>query len=107
MPLPPITPEQRSAAQAKSVASRKERADLKAALKSGGLTLPEVIRRAGTSDVIAKTKVSALLESMPGVGKVRAAQIMGRLGIAEGRRVSGLGPNQRAALEREFAPAGA
>jgi ribosomal protein S13 len=47
-------------------------------------------------------KVSALLESMPGVGKVRAKQIMERLGIAESRRVRGLGANQRIALEQEF-----
>ena len=51
-------------------------------------------------------KVSALLESMPGVGKVRATQIMERLGIAETRRVRGLGANQIAALEREFGGAG-
>jgi len=43
-----------------------------------------------------------LLESMPGVGKVRAKQIMERLGIAESRRVRGLGTNQRSALEHEF-----
>jgi ribosomal protein S13 len=47
-------------------------------------------------------KVSALLESLPGVGKVRAKQLMERLGIAESRRVRGLGANQRASLEREF-----
>jgi ribosomal protein S13 len=47
-------------------------------------------------------RVSALLESMPGVGKVRARQIMGRIGISDSRRVRGLGANQIAALEREF-----
>ena len=47
-------------------------------------------------------KVSALLQAMPGVGKVRAKQIMERLGIADNRRISGLGTNQREALEREF-----
>ena len=36
-------------------------------------------------------KVSALLESLPGVGKVRAKQIMERLDIAESRRIRGLG----------------
>ena len=51
---------------------------------------------------LGKMKVSALLEAMPGVGKVRARQIMERLGIAESRRVRGLGANQRAALENEF-----
>ena len=55
--------------------------------------------------MIGKMKVSALLQSMPGVGKVRAGQIMERLGIAESRRVRGLGANQRAALEAEFAAA--
>ena len=52
-------------------------------------------------------KVSALLESLPGVGKVRAKQIMERLGISETRRVRGLGANQIAALEREFGGSGA
>jgi ribosomal protein S13 len=61
-----------------------------------------VIKDGSTDDVIGKMKVSALLESLPGVGKVRAKQIMERLGIAESRRVRGLGANQRAALEQEF-----
>ena len=48
-------------------------------------------------------KVLDLLQSMPGVGKVRARQLMERIGIADTRRVRGLGTNQIAALEREFA----
>ena len=49
-------------------------------------------------------RVVDLLQSMPGLGKVRARQMMERLGIAESRRVRGLGTKQVAALEREFAP---
>ena len=49
-------------------------------------------------------RVVELLQSMPGLGKVRAKQVMERLGIAETRRVRGLGIKQVAALEREFAP---
>jgi len=71
-------------------------------LKHGATTLSDVIKEGSTDDVIGKMKVSALLESMPGVGKVRAKQIMERLGIAESRRVRGLGANQRSALEHEF-----
>jgi ribosomal protein S13 len=48
-------------------------------------------------------RVSALLESLPGVGKVRARQLMEKIGISESRRVRGLGANQVAALHREFA----
>jgi transposase len=100
--LPPLTAEQRAAALEKAARARKERAEVKNRLKRGATTLSDVIKEGGTDDVIGKMKVSALLESLPGVGKVRAKQIMDRLGIADSRRVRGLGANQRAALEQEF-----
>ena len=102
MALPPLTPEQRAAALEKAARARKERAEVKDRLKHGGTSLAEVLKDGQADDIIGKMKVSALLESLPGVGKVRAKQIMERLGIAESRRVRGLGANQRAALEREF-----
>jgi hypothetical protein len=100
--LPPLTPEQRTAALEKAAKARKERAEVKNKLKNGGVSLSEVLSDGLKDDVIGKMKVSALLESLPGVGKVRAKQIMERLNIAESRRVRGLGTNQRAALEAEF-----
>ena len=102
MALPPLTPEQRAAALEKAAAARRERAEVKNRLKHSGASLSEVVREGQKNDVIGKMKVSALLESLPGVGKVRAKQIMERLGIAESRRVRGLGANQRSALENEF-----
>jgi hypothetical protein len=100
--LPPLSPEDRAEALAKAARARKERAEVKNRLKRGATTLSEVIKDGSTDDVIGKMKVSALLESLPGVGKVRAKQIMERLGIAESRRVRGLGAKQRSALEAEF-----
>ncbi len=105
MALPVRTPEQRAADLEKAAQFRAERAEVKAGLKAGTLTLAEVLYADG--DMIGKIKVVSLLESMPGVGKVRARQIMERLGIAETRRIHGLGPVQRAALEDEFAPVAA
>ncbi len=102
MALPPLTPEQRAAALEKAAQARKDRAEVKNKLKHATMTLPQVLKEGQTDDVIGKMKVSALLEAMPGVGKVRAKQIMERLGIAESRRVRGLGANQRTALESEF-----
>ena len=102
MALPPLTPEQRAAALEKAAQARRERAEVKARLKQASASLTEVVKEGQESDVIGKMKVSALLESMPGVGKVRAKQLMERLGISETRRVRGLGSNQIAALEREF-----
>lgn len=102
MALPPLTPEQRLDALAKAAAARRERAEVKNRLKHSGASLLAVVRDGQVNDTIGKMRVSALLESMPGVGKVRARQLMERLGIAETRRVRGLGANQVAALEREF-----
>ena len=102
MALPTLTPEQRSAALAKAAEARRARAALKVELKSSGTTLADVLARGETDEVIGKMKVLAVLESMPGVGKVRAPQIMERLEISPSRRVRGLGVKQREALQREF-----
>ncbi len=103
MALPPLTPEQRQAALDKAAASRRERAEIKNRLKNSGGSLIEVLRDGETNEVIGKMRVVELLQSMPGLGKVRARQTMERIGIAESRRVRGLGVKQIAALEREFA----
>ena len=103
MPLPPLTPEQRAAALEKAAAARKARAAIRDRLKHEGVSLTDVLDSGSSDDVIGKMRVSAVLESMPGVGKVRAQKIMEKLGISPSRRVRGLGAHQRAALEREFA----
>ncbi|MEO8827632.1 integration host factor, actinobacterial type [Lapillicoccus sp.] len=98
MALPPLTPEQRAAALEKAAVARRERAAAKNRLKYSQGSLSEVITEGKANDVIGKMKVSALLESLPGVGRVRARQIMDEIGISESRRVRGLGANQAAAL---------
>ncbi len=102
MALPPLTPEQRAAALEKAAAARKARAELKVRLKSSGTSLDEVLADGAQDEVIGKMKVVAVLEAMPGVGKVRAQRIMERLEISPSRRVRGLGAKQRQALVREF-----
>ncbi|BDZ58274.1 hypothetical protein FB554_1519 [Barrientosiimonas humi] len=102
MALPPLTPEQRAEALAKAARVRRERAAVKNRLKYAQGSLREVIEAGKTDEVIGKMKVSALLESMPGVGRVRARQIMADIGISESRRVRGIGANQAAALIERF-----
>lgn len=106
MPLPPLTPEQRAAALEKAAAARKVRAELRDRLKHSGASLDDVLTSGETDDVIGKMRVAAVLESMPGVGKVRAQRIMEKLGISPNRRVRGLGTHQRQALQQEFATGG-
>ncbi|MEO5983539.1 MAG: integration host factor, actinobacterial type [Pedococcus sp.] len=102
MALPPLTPEQRAAALEKAAVARRERAAVKNRLKYAQGSLKEVIADGKGNDVVGKMKVSALLESMPGVGRVRARQIMQEVGISESRRVRGLGTNQISALLTRF-----
>jgi signal recognition particle GTPase len=103
MPLPPtLTAEQRQAALEKAAIARRERAELKERLKMSSLTLTELLDQAEGNDVIGKMKVVAVLESLPGVGKVKARRTMEEIGISETRRVRGLGAQQREALLRAF-----
>ncbi|MEX1270860.1 MAG: integration host factor, actinobacterial type, partial [Acidimicrobiia bacterium] len=53
-------------------------------------------------DLIGGIKIAAVLSSMPGTGKVRAKRMMEELGIADNRRLRGLGDRQRAALLAAF-----
>ncbi len=102
MALPPLTPEQRAAALEKAAAARRARAEVKNRLKYSQGSLGAVIDEGQHNDVIGKMKVSALLEALPGVGKVRAKAIMEEIGISESRRVRGLGTNQVEALKQRF-----
>ena len=102
MALPQLTAEQRKEALAKAAEARKARAELKEQLKRGDISLKEVLAKASSDEIIGKTKVSALLESLPKVGKVKAKEIMDELEIAQTRRLRGLGDRQRRALLERF-----
>lgn len=103
MPKPPqLTAEQRQAALEKAAEARRVRSDVKNRLKMGSITLPELLDRADSDEIVAKIKVLAVIESLPGVGKVTARRTMETLGIAESRRLSGLGPQQRKSLLAAF-----
>lgn len=107
MALPSLTPEQRAEALEKAAAARRERAAVKNRLKYSQGSLRDVIESGKDNETIGKMKVSALLESMPGVGRVRARHIMEEIGISQTRRVRGLGAKQiRALLERFESSAG-
>ena len=99
MPQPPsLTPEQRQAALEKAARARRERAEIKDHLKSGRVTLKELLVKAESDEIVGKMKVLAVLESLPGTGKVKARRLMEQVGISEARRLQGLGAKQREAL---------
>jgi len=98
MGMPPkLTAEQRAAALAKAVEARRARADLRAALSSGEMTLADALARSD-DDLVGGIKVKAIITALPGLGKVKAYRLMDEIGIAENRRLRGLGRRQREAL---------
>jgi hypothetical protein len=102
VPLPPpLSPDERREALEKAAQARRERAELKVGLKNGETTLEVLLHRTGEK-VVGGMKVADALESMPGVGPVRAQKIMDRLAISPTRRLRGLGEKQKQSLIREF-----
>ena len=97
MALPELSDEQRKEALEKAAQARKARAELRDKIKNGEVSLAEVLAN-GDDPVIARMKVSMLIESLPGYGKAKAARLMAELEISESRRVKGLGTRQREQL---------
>lgn len=100
--LPSQTPEARAAALQKAASARQTRALVKHRLKFGGGSITEIMMQGQADDAIGRMKVTALLQSMPGIGKVTAQTIMESLGIADNRRVRGLGVQQMRAIANYF-----
>lgn len=102
MPLPDLDDDARRDALQKAAEARKIRAEMKHQLKAGEIGLDDVLRRADGDETVGRTKVSAVLEAIPKVGKVRSRRIMERLDISPSRRLRGLGAKQRERLLAEF-----
>ncbi|MGK2308530.1 integration host factor, actinobacterial type [Cutibacterium sp. V947] len=102
MSIPTLSPEQLSAAREAATRARRVRAEFKAKVRTGDLSLSEALDEAAKDDVLAHVKVVDLLKALPRVGDKRAAEIMERLEIAPNRRIRGLGRHQVADLRAEF-----
>jgi len=97
MALPNLSDADRQAALKKAAEARQKRAELRAKIKAGDMSFAQVMAKSG-DPIVARMKVSTLLESLPGYGKAKAAKIMEELEISGSRRVQGLGARQREAL---------
>lgn len=102
MTIPQLTTEQLEAARAAATEARRARANLKAQVRSGTLSLSEALDVALQDEVLAHVKVVDLLKALPRVGEKRAAAVMERFDIAANRRIRGLGRHQLAGLKAEF-----
>ena len=85
----------------KAAEVRRERAELRVQLKAGDISLSDLLDQLD-NDTVGKMKILAVLESLPGVGKVKARRTMESIGISESRRLRGLGSRQRGQLLDAF-----
>ena len=97
MPLPQMTEEQRAEALKKAAETRKARSEFRAKIKAGEVTAKEALSRRD-DPIVGKIKVAQFIQSFPGWGKAKAEKLMAEIGIAEDRRLKGLGENQVAKL---------
>ncbi len=91
----------RIAAGQAAVAARRARAAVKREIHDRVRSAVEVVETAWTDAPTgpeASLRVRELLTSMPSLGPTRAARVMEQLGIAESKRVGGLGVRQRRRL---------
>ena len=97
MAIPKLSADERAKALEKAKAARAKRAQIRDDLKSGKLSVKQVLDMRG-DDVVGRMKVSTFIETLPGYGKAKAEKIMGELKIAESRRLRGLGERQLSSL---------
>ena len=101
--MPRIAPPEvdRVAAAQAAVAARRARAAVKQAIHDKNRTALEVAELAWSDESAhaeASLRVRELLTSIPTLGPTRVAKVMAELGIAESKRVGGLGIRQRKRL---------
>lgn len=89
--LPVLTDEQRRANLEKATAVRKERKALLDLVRQGSVTFEQ----ASADPRYWRIPVVRLLIAVPGIGKMKATQLMAQAGISPNRRVKGLGCRQR------------
>lgn len=90
-------PERRREALEKASRTRRERGQLRVALKSGAADPLEILCR--KDDIAGRMRLYSFLTACPGIGAARARTLIRAIGTTESRRLAGLGSKQRAKLE--------
>lgn len=89
-----MTVEKREEACRKSIAARRERAELKRRIKTGEVSIEEALG----CKCVDKMRVEQFIMGFPNIGAARCDAIKRLLHIADNRRVGGLGAKQRSGL---------
>ncbi|WP_141918704.1 guanylate kinase [Klugiella xanthotipulae] len=94
----------RVAANRAAVAARQARAEVKARLRSGGLTPEQVLAESLDPETSAHSlRVTDFLLCLPSIGSAKMPRILAELTISDKKRLGGLGIHQRQRLENYLA----
>lgn len=96
--IPTMTDDQRRESLAKARAARARRAAVLRSVADGSCSVADVIAMSDGDAALERMKVTALVKALPGYGEARTRSVMQRAGIADSRRLRGLGVRQRARL---------
>ncbi|AHW65671.1 Hypothetical protein CGLY_16490 (plasmid) [Corynebacterium glyciniphilum AJ 3170] len=92
--LPTFTPEQRAASLQKAAETRAKRAEFTARLRTGETSGAAGLDEALGDPVLAKMRLTSFLRALPGWGKISIENFLEATGIADNRRLGGLGTRQ-------------
>lgn len=98
--MPALTTEQRLGALAKGAEYRKRRSQAKNDFAEGKIGYTAIFE--SEDEAIQRMKVTELIGCVRGVGETKTKRLMATLGIAESRRVKGLGASQKQKLGEWF-----
>lgn len=94
--VPILTEEERRQNLDKALKARRERAEVRAKLASGEMSVDDVFKLADDgNEAILRIPVESLIRSLPGYALLRTQKLMKRLRIAQTRRIRGLSKRQR------------
>ena len=91
--IPHATEEGRQIALKKSVEARSARADLRAQMRAGDVSLADLRGRV-EDPVVGRMRIRSALTAQKGIGVLRAIKIEETVGVTETKRLGGLGPRQ-------------
>lgn len=98
---PTLTSEQRAHARDLAMHARRQRADVRASLRAGRVSVEEVLE--SESQAHQRMRVADVIRSVPGIGPIRCAEILESASISATKRVGGLTRLQRTRLVQQLA----
>ena len=95
MPRPEIDKDFYTRGVDAAVVARRRRAEVKTAVREGGMTVASAMTLADADDAVGRMRVLDLCKSLPGFGPLKTSSLLEACGISEKKRLAGLTQRQK------------